>query len=129
MRQPGPVRDEGTMIVDDLAGAQLEESQPVIYDRPIGLRLLHEDPATGAEHYLVRYPAGLRAAHHRHTAAHTIVVLAGRLSVDGRVVGPGSYVHLPAGVPMHHEPAAGDECVFVTIFDGPFDVEPLDEPG
>ena len=36
-----------------------------------------------------------------------------------------------AGVPMHHEPAPGAGCTFVTVFDGPFDVQPLDdkEPG
>jgi hypothetical protein len=42
-----------------LASLELDESQPVIYDRPIGLRLLYQDPISAAEHYLVRYPADL----------------------------------------------------------------------
>jgi hypothetical protein len=27
---------------------------------------------------------------------------------------------------MHHEPARGKHCLFVIIFDGPFDVTPAD---
>ena len=55
-----------------LASLELDESQPVIYDRPIGLRLLYQDPVSGAEHYLIRYPPRLQTRRHRHTAAHTI---------------------------------------------------------
>lgn len=111
-----------------LASATLEESQPSIYDRPIGLRLLHRDGHTGAEHYLVRYPAGLRAQPHTHTAAHTMVVIEGKLVANGELLGPGSYCHFPAGEVMHHEPAAGHQCLLVTIFDGPFDVTPATTP-
>jgi hypothetical protein len=52
------------IIVDKLRSVELGRSQPVIYDREIGLRLLYQDPDSGAEHYLVRYPAGLRARLH-----------------------------------------------------------------
>ncbi|HZI96877.1 MAG TPA: cupin domain-containing protein [Actinomycetales bacterium] len=120
------MEQDRSIIVDSLGSLDLVQSQPAIYDRPIGLRLLHQDPASGAEHYLVRYPAGLKAQRHRHTAAHTIVVLGGRLEANGDVIGPGAYCHFPAGQPMHHAPAGGDSCVFVTVFHGPFDVEPLD---
>jgi len=109
----------------DLRTIDLDSSQQTVYDRPIGLRPLHQDPVTGAEHYLVRYPAGLTALRHRHTAAHTIVLLDGRLAVNGETIGPGSYCHFPAGEPMHHAPAGDEPCLFVIIFDGPFDVEPL----
>jgi hypothetical protein len=54
---------------------RLEQSQPAIYDRPIGLRELYRDPVSGAEHYLVRYPRELQAQHRRHSAAHTNIVL------------------------------------------------------
>ena len=56
-------------IWENLAGLQLRDAQPVVYERPVGLRRLHQDPATGAEHYLIRYPAGLVAHRHRHSAA------------------------------------------------------------
>jgi quercetin dioxygenase-like cupin family protein len=116
--------DNDAVIIDDLGALELDESQPSIYDRPIGARLLHHDPTSGAEHYLIRYPAGLQARRHTHTAAHTVVVLDGGLEANGRQLGPGSYCHFPAGEPMHHAPAAGTGCLFVTIFHGPFDVHP-----
>src|SRR5438067_13192893 len=113
------------IIVGDLRSTELRPSRSVIYDRAIELRTLHEDPATGAEHYLIRYPLGLRTQLHRHTAAHTIVVLDGGLEVNGEVIGPGGYCHFPAGEPMRHAPAEGGSCLFVIIFDGPVDVEPI----
>jgi quercetin dioxygenase-like cupin family protein len=114
-------------VVADLSSVELERSQPVIYDREIGLRLLHRDADSGEEHYLVRYPAGLKARTHRHTAAQTIVVLEGRLEVNGRTIGPGSYCHFPAGEAMHHGPAESDSCLLVAMFHGPFDVEPIED--
>jgi quercetin dioxygenase-like cupin family protein len=117
------------IIVHDLRSIEMETSQPVIYDREIGVRLLYEDPRSGAEHYLIRYPPDLKARMHRHTAAHTIVVLEGRLAVNDDVVGPGAYCHFPAGEVMFHAPADDGGCLFVTIFHGRFDVEPLEDEG
>jgi quercetin dioxygenase-like cupin family protein len=115
------------IVVDALGSVELRPSRSVIYDRGIRLRLLYEDPVTGAEHYLIRYPAGLRSRLHRHTAAHTIVVLEGRLEVNDEVVGPGAYCHFPPGEPMRHAPAGDEPCLFVILFHGPVDVEPIDE--
>jgi quercetin dioxygenase-like cupin family protein len=114
-----------TVLLDHLASIELEQSQPEVYDRPIGLRLLYHDPSSGAEHYVVRYPPGLRPQPHRHSAAHTIVVLDGAMQLDGQQLGPGSYAHHPAGVVMQHAPAPGQHCLFVIIFHGPFDVIPV----
>jgi quercetin dioxygenase-like cupin family protein len=111
--------------VDDLKSVELGRAQPIIYDREIGLRLVYEDPGSGAEHYLIRYPAGLKNRLHRHTAAHTIVVLEGRLAVNDQIVGPGAYCHFPAGEAMRHAPADNDSCLFVIIFDGPVDMHPV----
>lgn len=120
------MNDGPAIIIDQLASLQLSEpglAAAAVYDQPIELRLLHEDPASGEEHYLVRYPTGVRGRLHRHTAAHTIVVLEGRLEANGRVIGPGSYAHFPAGVPMRHQATADGPCLFVLLFHGPFDVE------
>lgn len=112
------------MIVDHLGSIDLDRSRSVIYDREIGLKLLYQDPASGAEHYLIRYPAGLKTRLHRHTAAHTIVVLEGRLEVNDQIIGPGAYCHFPPGEAMSHAPADGS-CLFVIVFHGPVDVEPV----
>jgi quercetin dioxygenase-like cupin family protein len=117
----GPV-SEDAVIFPELASMALDQSQPIIYDRPIGARLLFKDPASGAEHYLIRYPAGMTARRHTHSAGHTIIVLEGELLANGKVLGPGSYCHFPPGSVMHHGPAGEHGCLFVTIFHGPFDV-------
>ncbi|MGA8295895.1 MAG: DUF4437 domain-containing protein [Acidimicrobiales bacterium] len=110
------------VFFDRLAALVLDESRPEIYDQPIGLKLLYSDPGSGAEHYLVRYPVGLQARRHRHSAAHTIVVVEGSMQANDEVLPAGSYAHFPAGAVMHHAPAQGHDCLFVIIFDGPYDV-------
>lgn len=113
-----------TTVVDRLASQELRESRLDIYDQPIGVRLLFRDPISGAEHYLIRYPAGLQGQPHRHSSAHTFIVLEGALEANGQQVGPGSYCHFPAGTVMHHAPAGDAGCLFVAIFDGVQDVIP-----
>src|ERR1700722_15421120 len=128
MPQPRSADDSAgsqAVLFDQLTGQRLDESQPEIYDRPIGLRLLYQDPRSGAEHYLIRYPAGMRARRHRHSAAHTIVVIEGVLLADGQLLAAGSYAHFPPQTLMHHEPAPEHDCLFVIMFDGPFDVYPV----
>ena len=121
----GPVL-ETAVVVPDLAAQELRDGTVEIYDGPIGVRRLYRHPATGADHYLIRYPPGLVSLPHRHTAAHTFIVLEGFLEVNGERIGPGSYCHLPAGAVMHHAPAGEEGCLFVAVFDGPQDVELVD---
>jgi quercetin dioxygenase-like cupin family protein len=124
------VTDNTATIVPDprtLEFAEPGAAAAAVYDRPIGLCLLFEDPASGEEHYVVRYPTGLKGRVHRHSAAHTIVVLEGRLEVNGQIIGPGSYAHFPAGAPMQHQSTDAGPCVFILIFHGPFDVEVVTE--
>src|SRR3954447_15091552 len=116
------------VVVDDLASVALDDpgaSAAAVYDRPIGLRLLHQDAESGEEHYLIRYPAGVEGHIHRHAAAHTIVVLEGKLDANGQIIGPGSYAHFPANVAMKHQSGGDEGCLFVIMFHGPFDVEIL----
>jgi quercetin dioxygenase-like cupin family protein len=114
------------IIVDDLGSLDAPLKKLAVYDREIGMRLLYEEPDPTSEHYLIRYPAGMKAKLHRHSVAQTIVVLEGRLVVNGQVIGPGSYCHFPPGEPMHHAPTDEEPCVFVTIFHGESDVEQLE---
>ena len=113
-------------VVDSLGSLELAVAHgpaSAVYDRPIELRLLLADPLSGEEHYVVRYPAALKARMHRHSAAHTIVVLEGSLEANGHVIGPGSYAHFPAGESMRHQTAGDAPCLFVILFHDPFDVE------
>lgn len=122
MGDDGGPGSEAPVLLDELGALELHQSRLEVYDRPIGVRLLHHDPVTGADHYLIRYPPGLRALRHSHSAAHTFVVLEGALEANGRKVGPGSYCHFPARSVMHHAPAGDAGCLFVAVFDGPQDV-------
>ena len=116
------------IFIPDLPNAELVYRALAPYDRPIGLRTLWEDVRTGVEHDLVRYPAGMRAKWHRHTAGHSILLLEGRMHINDRVIEPGTYVYLPPGIPMWHAPAGDEPCLFLIMFDGPFDVEVVDQP-
>jgi quercetin dioxygenase-like cupin family protein len=116
--------DPAVITEADLGALELAEAQPVIYDRPIGLRLLYQDPLSGAEHYLIRYPPDVRARRHRHSAAHTIIILEGPMEANGQLLHPGSYAHFEAQSIHHHAPANDQSCLFVIMFHGPFDVMP-----
>ena len=113
-------------IVDHLHELELGEPGAVaaaIYDRPIALTQLYQDPESGEEHYLIRYPTGTKGRRHTHTAAHTFIVLEGKLDANGEIIGPGAYAHFPAGEPMIHQATDDGPCLFVAIFHGPFDVQ------
>ena len=118
------------VIVDHLAALPLDDpgaAAAAVYDQQIGLRLLYADAESGEEHYLVRYPPGVKGQVHEHTAAHTIVVLEGMLDANGTVIGPGAYAHFPARQPMRHQGTTKGPCLFVLIFHGPFDVEVIED--
>jgi len=115
------------VIVDHLESVELRPGRSDVYDREIQLQTLFEDPKSGAEHYLIRYPAGLRTRLHTHSASHAVVVLEGRLEVNGQVIGPHAYAHFPAGEAMVHAPADGGSCLFVIVFDGPVDAKVVDQ--
>jgi quercetin dioxygenase-like cupin family protein len=111
------------VIVEDVRTLALRSSVQPAYDRPFDLQALYVDPRSGAEHYVIHYPAGTKAKWHRHSAAHTMIVVAGELVANGEHLGVGGYAHFPGGTEMLHEPAANHDCTFVLIFDGPFDLE------
>jgi quercetin dioxygenase-like cupin family protein len=118
----------GPLILRDLGRIPLSERTMDAYDRPIGLTLLHEDAESHVELYVVEYVPGTVARWHRHSVAHTIMVLEGRLRVNDDVIGPGDLCRYPAGAAMRHEPAAGTGCRFLMIFEGVSDVALLDGP-
>jgi quercetin dioxygenase-like cupin family protein len=75
---------------------------------------LIEDPETGMEIRLVRYPAGIVNPSHTHPCAHGMYVLEGTLVThDGRY-GPGHFVWFPEGLVMEH--GAGPEADVTVLF-------------
>ena len=114
------------VIVADVCSLALRTSEQPAYDQPFEIQDLYRDPHTGAEHYVVRYRAGTKAKWHRHNAGHTMIVISGQLMANGQQLGPGGYAHFPGGTAMLHEPAAEHDCTFVLIFDGPFDLDVID---
>jgi hypothetical protein len=116
-----------TVTFHELRSLDLDEREMDVYDKPIGIRRLFEDPVSGAEHHLIRYPEGMKGRRHRHSVAHTILVLDGAIEIDGELLGPGGYAHHPANAPMLHQPAPGQGTLFVIMFDGPFDVTIVDD--
>ena len=107
----------GTVVLAELQAVRLEEAHPPWYPKPIRRKVLYHDPGSGARHILVRYPADLNAPAHHHNCAHTIVVVEHDMIINGRVVGPGTYCHFPAGQTMLHTSTKDQDCLFLIMFD------------
>jgi len=77
--------DPSPVIFDDLRSRRGRPAFfPDIYDRELELLPLYPDPESGEEHYLARYPKGLKARWPRHSAAHTMIILEGQMEAKGR---------------------------------------------
>jgi quercetin dioxygenase-like cupin family protein len=88
---------------------------------------LVEDPETGAEIRLVRYPAGVINSRHVHTCAHGMYVLEGTLVTHEASFGPGSFVWFPAGIEMEHGATAEADVTVLFITNRKFDIHYLAE--
>src|SRR3954449_255287 len=77
---------------------------------------LYNDPETGAEVRLVRYPAGVVNPRHTHPCGHGMYVLEGRLVTHRGTFGPGTFVWFPEGEVMEHGATADADVtvLFVT---------------
>ena len=96
------------VIVDGLRDLELDESQPVIYDRPVGLRLGYADPVAAPEGALpcpvsTRTPAA--AERPLGTPPGEFLVLDGQLEVNERSDGTRRLRALPGGA--HHASRSG----------------------
>jgi quercetin dioxygenase-like cupin family protein len=76
-------------------------------------RLL-QDPETGGEAILVRYPAGSVTPDHHHPCAHGLLVIEGQLFTQDGIFGPGDLVWYPQGTEgSHGATAAGPVTVLL----------------
>jgi quercetin dioxygenase-like cupin family protein len=83
---------------------------------------LFEDPDTGMEVRLVRYPAGVINPLHTHPCAHGMYVLEGTLVTHQGSYGPGTFVWFPEGSVMEHGAAPEQDVVVLFITNKPFEI-------
>jgi quercetin dioxygenase-like cupin family protein len=87
--------------------------------RSVFRKLLVQDPDTGMEIRLLRYPAGVVIPWHTHPCAHGIYVLEGVLSTHQGEYGPGSFVWFPEGAAMTHGATAEQDVIVLFITNKP----------
>lgn len=83
---------------------------------------LVEDPETGMEVRLVRYPAGVINTSHTHPCAHGMYVLEGTLVTNEGTFGPGHFVWFPEGMVMEHGATAGQDVTVLFITNKRFEI-------
>jgi quercetin dioxygenase-like cupin family protein len=86
---------------------------------------LYEDPETGMEIRLVRYPAGVINKRHTHPCAHGMYVLEGTLVTHAGRFGPGSFVWFPEGMVMEHGASAEADATVLFITNKRFEIHYL----
>lgn len=96
--------------------------------RAVYRKLLLQDPDTGMEIRLLRYPAGVVIPWHTHPCGHGIYVLDGTLTTHVGSYGPGSFVWFPEGSTMWHGATAGDDVTMLFITNKPLDLAYVPAP-
>ncbi len=106
----------------DTASLPWEERPNEKIGRSLFRKNLVEDPDTGMEVRIVRYPAGIINPLHTHNCAHGMYVLEGTLVTNAGNFGPGSFVWFPEGAEMEHGAAADADVTVLFITNKPFDI-------
>ena len=122
------------MIAIDTTSMPWEERHMAALGKSNFRKLLLQDPDTGMEIRLVRYPTGFVTTWHTHPCAHGMYVLEGALSTHAGTYGPGAFVWFPEGMRMEHGATAQQDAVVLFITNKKFDIyfaekiEPLEAP-
>jgi quercetin dioxygenase-like cupin family protein len=99
------------------------------YKEELGLTLfrkfLLEDPDTGMQFRLVRYPAGVMNPWHTHPCAHGMYVLEGTLVTHAGSYGPGSFIWFPEGMEMEHGATEQRDVTVLFITNKPLEIHYL----
>ena len=90
-------------------------------------KLLLQDPDTGMEIRLVRYPAGFTTPWHTHSCAHGMYVLEGTLVTYKGSYGPGAFLWFPEGMLMEHGATSNADVVVLFITNKKFEIHFLKE--
>jgi len=117
------------MIAVDTTTMPWEERYQAALGKSNFRKLLLQDPDTGMEVRLLRYPAGFVATWHTHNCAHGMYVLEGTLVTHVGTFGPGGFVWFPEGMLMEHGAPADSDVVMLFITNKKFDIHFVDTPG
>jgi quercetin dioxygenase-like cupin family protein len=110
------------MVAVDANALPWEERYNEKLQRNLYRKNLFEDPDTGMEIRLVRYPAGAVNPRHTHPCAHGMYVLEGTLVTQDGTYGPGHFVWFPEGLVMEHGATAERDVVVVFITNKRFEI-------
>jgi quercetin dioxygenase-like cupin family protein len=110
------------VIAIDTKALPWEERYNEHLGRTLYRKNLVQDPDTGMEVRLVRYPAGVINTRHTHPCAHGMYVLKGTLVTHAGRFSPGSFVWFPEGCVMEHGAAAEADVVVLFITNKPFEI-------
>ena len=110
------------MIAIDTTTMPWEERYQPALGKSNFRKLLLQDPDTGMEVRLVRYPAGFMTTWHTHPCAHGMYVLEGVLATHRGEFGPGSFVWFPEGMVMEHGATAAQDVTVLFITNKAFEI-------
>ena len=94
---------------------------------PLQEEILTKDEQSGLEISVAYYPAGYHTILHRHTIAHGMYVLNGRLQTNEGLLEPGDFIWFPEGTAMEHGAPQDSDCTVLFVTNGPFDIEYLEQ--
>lgn len=113
---------DSKLVVVDSNALPWEERFNEKLGRALYRKNLIEDPETGMEVRLVRYPAGVINPLHTHPCAHGMFVLEGTLVTHAGRFGPGQFVWFPEGMAMEHGAAPEGDVTVLFITNKPFEI-------
>jgi quercetin dioxygenase-like cupin family protein len=113
---------ESTLFAIDTRTLPWEERFNEHLGKTLYRKNLIEDPDTGMEIRIVKYPAGVINTMHTHPCAHGMYVLEGTLVTHAGEYGPGSFVWFPEGQRMEHGATASQDVVVLFITNKPFEI-------
>jgi quercetin dioxygenase-like cupin family protein len=111
------------VIAIDTATMPWEERYQEFLGKSNFRKQLLQDPDTGMEIKVLRYPAGFTTTWHTHHCAHGMYVLEGTLVTHAGTFGPGGFVWFPEGMRMEHGATAETDVVMLFITNKRFDIQ------
>lgn len=113
---------DGRLTAIDTQAAPWEEIYNEHLKKTLYRKSLFEDPETGMEIRMVRYPAGVVNTRHTHPCGHGMYVLEGTLVTHAGSFGPGHFIWFPEGGEMEHGAAAGTDVTVLFVTNKKFEI-------